>query len=252
MQNKQPGPHHTLRQILSEISQHPPRSSLVVFDLDSTLYDLALRVTAILDHYSTSPSNQSRFPTECEALKKIEIRKGDWGLTEPLERLGIKPDSHPEFVRDVQSAWARGFFSNEYLQHDVPLPGAVQFVHDVLQSGADVVYLTGRDTPRMGTGTRQSLVESGFPLNDNTARMCLKPAAGLDDAQFKADEIQNYQTRYQLIWLFENEPVNINAVAKRCPDVKMVFVDTCHSGLEDVHQSIAKIPHFEVSLTEFE
>lgn len=242
----------TLKQILKEISSQPPSSSLVVFDLDSTLYDLAIRVTAILDRYARTPENQNRFPAECEALTRVEIHKGDWGLTEPLERLGIKTNSHPEFVKHVQEAWARGFFSNEYLRHDLPLPGAVQFVIDVLSAGAHVIYLTGRDIPRMELGTRQSLLETGFPLNDVSARMVLKPVAGLNDATFKADEIEAYQADYQQIWLFENEPVNINAVAKRCPKVKMVFVDTCHSGLEEVHASIAKIPHFEIALKEFE
>jgi hypothetical protein len=241
-----------LSQILKEISNQPPGASLVVFDLDSTLFDLAIRVTAILDQYARAPGNKARFPLECEALKRIEIRKGDWGLTEPLERLGISSSSHPEFVSDVQEAWAKGFFSNSFLQHDLPLPGAVQFVKDVMSAGADVIYLTGRDNPRMGSGTRQSLIETGFPLNDASARMVLKPSADMEDAAFKVDEIVTYRTKYQQIWLFENEPVNINAVSKRCPEVKMVFVDTCHSGLEEVHESISKIPHFEIALTEFE
>jgi hypothetical protein len=242
----------TLSQILKEISNQPPGTSLVVFDLDSTLFDLAIRVTAILDQYARVPENCARFPLECEALKRVEIRKGDWGLTEPLERLGIRSSSHPEFVRDVQDAWAKGFFSNRFLQHDLPLPGAVQFVRDVMSAGANIVYLTGRDIPRMETGTRQSLIETGFPLNDQSARMVLKPVAGMDDAAFKVDEIASYQNKYQQIWLFENEPVNINAVSKHCPQVKMVFVDTCHSGLEEVHESISKIPHFEIAVTEFE
>ena len=97
----------TLRQILKEISNQPPGASLVVFDLDSTLFDLAIRVTAILDQYARDPEHKARFPLECEALKRIEIRKGDWGLTEPLERLGIRLSTHPEFVRDVQEAWGR-------------------------------------------------------------------------------------------------------------------------------------------------
>ena len=243
---------HTLSQILKEISNQPTGANLVVFDLDSTLFDLAIRVTAILDQYARASENKARFSLECEALTRIEIRKGDWGLTEPLERLGISSASHPEFVSDVQAAWAKGFFSNHFLQHDLPLPGAVQFVRDVMSAGADVIYLTGRDIPRMQAGTRQSLLETGFPLNDQSAKMVLKPVAEMDDAAFKVDEIVAYQLKYKHIWLFENEPVNINAVSMRCPNVKMVFVDTCHSGLEEVHESISKIPHFEIAVKDFE
>lgn len=225
---------------------------LVIFDLDSTLYDLALRVTAILHRFAKSPEKQALYPEECSRLMDVEIKRGDWGLHEPLGRLGLSQEQYPAFWVDVHKAWANGFFSNEFLTYDKPLPGAVRFVQDVLKLGADVLYLTGRDVARMGTGTEASLLETGFPLDGTRARLTLKPKAGLDDAQFKADEIQQLSSKYGSIWLFENEPVNINAVLKTCPQVKMVFVDTCHSGLESIPASILQIPHFEVSIEDFE
>ena len=242
-----------MRKILRQIeAESRTGTCLVIFDLDSTLYDLALRVTAILHRFAKSPEKQALFPEECSRLLDVEILRGDWGLREPLERLGISKEQYPKFWDDVHKAWANGFFSNEFLTYDKPLPGAVRFVQDVLKLGADVLYLTGRDVPRMGTGTEASLKEAGFPLDGLRTKLTLKPKAGLDDAQFKADEIVRLAADYKSLWLFENEPVNINAVLKACPQVKMVFVDTCHSGLETIPPEIAQIPHFEVSIEDFE
>ncbi len=245
-------PMSSLRLILDAIKTAKPRRSLAIFDLDSTLYDLTLRVTAILDQFANSPDACERYPDLCQKLAKIEIRRTDWGLTEPLERIGISKKTHPEFVEEVQAAWARGFFSNDFLDRDFPLPGAVQFVEQCLKLGADVLYLTGRDTKRMGSGTEKSLRESGFPIDDLRARLHLKPDASLDDAEFKADVIEDLVSKYDLVWLFENEPVNINAVVRRTPQVKIVFIDTCHSGAEEVRNAIATVQHFEISISDLE
>lgn len=225
---------------------------LLVFDLDSTLFDLTLRVTAILEHFAAIEKNQARFPDLCEMLLKAEIRRSDWGLREPLARLGLHENEHREFFEAVHTHWAGGFFSNDYLDRDFPLPGAVEFVQMGIKSGADVLYLTGRDTARMQAGTVKSLAAHGFPNDGARARLGLKPDSRLDDAEFKADVIAALATNHRPIWLFENEPVNINAVLRRTPDVGIVFIDTCHSGQEEVKTALAKIQHFEVSRREFD
>ena len=242
----------SLQAILDAIKAAKPRRSLAIFDLDSTLYDLTLRVTAILDRFAKSPEVCARYPDLCQKLEHVEIRRTDWGLTEPLLRIGISKKSHPKFVDEVQAAWARGFFSNDFLDRDFPLPGAVRFVEQCLELGADVLYLTGRDTARMGVGTEKSLRDVGFPFDGVHARLHLKPEAGLDDAEFKADVIEELVSKYDQLWLFENEPVNINAVVKRTPQVQIVFIDTCHSGLEEVRDALATVQHFEVSISDLE
>lgn len=241
-----------LRTILKTIKATPPGRSLAVFDLDSTLYDLTLRVTAIVDRFAKACVAQNRYPELSEKLANVEILRTDWGLREPLERVGISREDHPQFLDEIQKAWADGFFSNDFLDRDFPLPGAVKFVERCLALGGEVLYLTGRDTSRMGTGTEKSLRECGFPIDQKRARLHLKPQIGLDDAEFKADVIERLASNYDRIWLFENEPVNINAVVRRTPQVEIVFVDTCHSGLEDVHSALAKIKHFEIPIAELE
>lgn len=241
-----------LQTILDDARAAGAGRSLAVFDLDSTLYDLTLRVTAILDRFAKDPAVRARYPEASEQIRDVEIRRTDWGLIEPLARLGISKKTHKDFVDEIQAAWARGFFSNDFLDRDFPLPGAVDFVKSCLEHGAYVLYLTGRDTTRMGEGTVKSLKECGFPLDGVRSRLWLKPDQKLNDAQFKADVIADLVRQHDPVWLFENEPVNINAVVKRAPQTRIVFIDTCHSGLEDVENAIATIKHFEIPISDFE
>jgi hypothetical protein len=241
-----------LAPLLNQVKRSEPSSNLVVFDLDSTLYDLTQRVTAILDRFANDSKTCARFPDACKLMQGIKINRTDWGLIEPLARVGINRQNHPEFVDEIQAAWARGFFSNDFLDRDFPLPGAVEFVEACLARGADVMYLTGRDVARMGDGTEKSLRQCGFPLDHKNVSLILKPAKELDDAEFKAEVIAELLHRYDHIWLFENEPVNINVVLRRAPQVKIVFVETCHSGVATVKDPFAVVEHFEFSLSDLE
>lgn len=221
---------------------------LAVFDLDSTLFDLTLRVAAILDDFTLEPANLSRFPTECDLLKKVQIRPTDWGLEEPLKRVGLTTRSF--FFHALYDHWAKGFFSGDYLDRDEPLPGAVTYVEELHQAGAQIMYLTGRDVPRMQDGTAESLRSHGFPMDHDCVELVLKPQAHLDDAHFKLEVLKKAEAHYDRIWLFENEPVNLNLIGKECPEIGLVFIDTVHSGREDLKGVLDTITHFEVDLEE--
>ena len=227
------------------------RPVLAVFDLDSTLFDLHFRVARIIDTFAQTPEYQARYPKECAALKDIQILRSDWGIGEALVRLGMKEADHKEFYRDLHQFWATWFFSDDYLKHDEPLPGSVEFVKELQRLGAQIMYLTGRDIPRMMKGTVESLRDRGFPVEVDGVETILKPEAGMDDARFKVDILKEAEKKYSKIWLFENEPVNLNLCAKECPNVGLVFIESTHSGREQVADTLDRIVHFEVDLEEF-
>lgn len=231
--------------------QQTGRKFLTVFDLDSTLFDLTLRVGSIVDQFANEPEYQTLFPKECELLKTVKIERTDWGLGEPLGRIGLYESMNPHFFRELHQYWATCFFSDDFLHHDTPLPGAVEFVQELHETGAHIMYLTGRDIPRMKVGTEKSLAEHQFPLGGRQVRLILKPNATLDDAAFKVAILKGAEAEYEKIWLFENEPVNLNLTAKHCPNVGLVFIDSTHSGREQVADALDRIPHFEVNLNEF-
>jgi len=241
-----------LKRILNEAREAKKNQTpfLAVFDLDSTLFDLTIRMSRIVDAFIAEPKFQHRYPRECEVSRALPIRSTDWGLGEALGRVGITSATHPEFYHDLHRYWADCFFSDSFLHHDEPLPGAVSYVQQLRKIGAEVMYLTGRDIPRMLEGTRRSLRERGFPLDEPGIELRLKPVAEWDDAEFKVDVLRECAHRFGTIYLFENEPVNLNLMSEKLPDVRLVFIDTCHSGREQVSETLDSIKHFEVTADE--
>src|SRR6478735_8143473 len=116
---------HMLEQILRDIQTFSARNqkSLVVFDLDSTLFDVSPRLERILLDFASFPVNQRRFPEQVSLLKNIKVLRQDWGITGALTRVGLD-DKHPEFQEAVKAYWQKNFFSNHYLQFDDVYDGA--------------------------------------------------------------------------------------------------------------------------------
>ncbi len=245
-------PESILSKILSEASQAKLREVpfLTVFDLDSTLFDLTLRMCRIVDAFADDPKFQHRYPNDCLKLKSLPIQSTDWGLSEALARVGIKKETNAELVRELHEHWASCFFSDAFLHHDEPLPGAVEYVNQLRAAGSEIMYLTGRDVPRMLEGTKKSLRERGFPLDEAGIELRLKPVAEWDDAEFKVDVLRESAHRFGKIYLFENEPVNLNLVAEKLPQIALVYIDSCHSGREQVSDTLDRIEHFEITSSE--
>lgn len=215
---------------------------LVVFDLDSTLFDVSPRLERILLDFAATPEFQKRFPEQVALLKDIKTLSSDWGIAGAMERVGLD-DAHPDFQKAIMDFWYQHFFSNEYLQYDTPTEGAVEFVKEVAQTGAEIAYLTGRDIPRMGVGSEQVLRKWNFPINEH-ARLVLKPNKVMDDAEFKTDWFVDALTFYEKIYFFENEPVILHLMAKKCPQVESYFFESTHSGKAHPPDNLPRLMNF--------
>ncbi len=235
-----------LENILTEISNLRASGgrALAVFDLDSTLFDVSPRLKKILHHFAEVPDHQQRFPEACEILKNVETYRSDWGVKNAVIRAGLD-QHHPDFHHALRDFWVRTFFSNEYLQFDVPYEGAVEYARDLWNLGADIAYLTGRDVDRMGQGSRDVLHKWNFPLDDQRAQLVLKPQKGMDDAEFKSDWFAALpENQFQKVWFFENEPVNVNLVRLQHAHVEIVFFESTHSGKAEAPTDLPKVINF--------
>ena len=223
---------HDLEQTLTAAReiQNNRGQSLAVFDLDSTLFDVSPRLLRILHDFAELEHTKKHFPEAAKIMKTAEMRRSDWGIKQSLIRAGLD-HQHDDFHQALKSFWEHSFFSNEYLKYDVPYEGAVEFVNDLQSAGSQIVYLTGRDVNRMGTGSSEILHKWGFPLENSLAQLVLKPMKGMDDARFKSDWFLSVPKKtYRKIWFFENEPVNIHLIRKEHPEVEIVFFESTHSG----------------------
>ncbi len=223
------------------------KSSLCcVFDLDSTLFDLTDRKQQIMLSFLSRSGKAHLYPQESELLKKIEIRRHEFGVSEALNRIGISREKFSDFYKDLIAHWEYFFFHNDYIQYDLTYPGAVEYVQKLSRLGTHIIYLTGRDEPRMMTGTLASLKAAGFPLDQKNVEMILKPHKDFEDHTFKLDYMKDLESKFKEIWLFENEPVNINIIEKHCLKTQFVFLDTNHSGREQIgshHYAIKDFRH---------
>lgn len=232
------------KEIYNKISKLDPKDTLVIFDLDSTLFDVSPRLEKVLIDIANEPEITEKFPDVIPHFKNIKAERHDWGFVEVLKRAGVDHDHHQLF-RTVKSLWAQKFFSNDYIHYDVPYEGAVSFVQKIYSLGVRLAYLTGRDVFRMERGSRDVLKKWGFPVDTQNAELVLKPQKGLDDALFKKEWIENQiKTGYSSVFLFENEPVNINLIAQTLPLVELVFFLSTHSGKQLPPNEIDTLIHY--------
>lgn len=216
-----------------EVAAAEGKSPVVVFDLDDTLINTRERNLRILLDFARQPDIQSRYPAEAKRILGLKIDNLKYLLNDTLKDLNITQD---EIVNAANSFWLPRFFSDHYCAWDQQNPGAAAYVRSLTRAGARVVYLTGRDIPRMQVGTLLNLKNHQFPTAKEKATLLMKPDAQMDDLLFKKQALATIQGMGEVVGVFENEPANINMLANAFPQATAVFLDTIHSPKPDVPQ----------------
>lgn len=248
-----------VEEVLREVSKRVSlnKQAIVLLDLDSTLYEVGRRTHFILQEWAQSPLASSH-PQAQAAILDMKHEKVGYSVRDTLSNLAnaleIANASDTDVLghlthafEGVRSFWTDRFFTSSYLIHDRPYLGAVEFVRDIYNLGAKVVYLTGRDEPNMGEGTRANLVRDGFPWNVERTQLLMKPEAYMDDLEFKRQAAILVNSQGALIASFENEPPNVAALHELLPDVMHVFVDTvCSEQLARPRKGLYRIPGFSL------
>jgi hypothetical protein len=197
---------------------------VVVFDLDGTLIDNRPRVVAIL--HELGESWRDKHPEAAARCRAATIDDIGYGVIENLQRLGVEEAwLHEEGL----NFWKARFFTDHYQVHDVEVPGAVAFARAVHETGALVVYLTGRDLPGMALGTFKSLRDLGFPIGTMGAKLVTKPAFEIPDTEFKRSVARDLGRFGEVVAVFDNEPANCNLLLEAYPSCESVFVDSQHA-----------------------
>jgi hypothetical protein len=230
-------PHHpeALAKVIDRVEQsvYQGKKPIVVMDLDDTLIVTRERNLRILREFAAQNDIQNAYPTEAGKILRVQISDIRYGLPDTLKGLGVENE---DLTKKAGDFWLRRFFTNEYCALDKATPGAAKYLHLLVRAGATVVYLTGRDVPRMHDGTAANLVKNRFPMDPRQALLMMKPDPKLDDLQFKKDSFAQIAKMGEVVGAFENEPANINAMAEAFPSADAVFLDTVHSPKPDVPQ----------------
>ncbi len=229
--------------VLFDFLKHPNGPHHFIFDIDSTLVHVHTRNHSILVDFIAQPGIPEKYPEACAKFSTVEFLTSDWGLKDTLFRHGLN-NKDDEFFSDLERHWKKNFFSNDFLHHDLPVKGSVDYVNRVLKEGHFVTYLTGRDVPNMLEGTQRTLKELGFPMEDQGVNLILKPNTSVSDEDFKKDAFETILQTGSNKFFFENEPLNLNMAATHFPEIKLVFIDTTHSKQATPPDSAVVINHF--------
>ncbi len=211
----------------------------IVFDLDSTIFCVSPRTEAILRLLATDEEMLAHFPEFTAKLAHLEANSKDWGIRGILERAQFTATL--EFFELLRKKWSAHFFSSNHLHIDKPYPGAIEYLRALDKAGARIRYLTGRDAPQMKQGTLKTFRQWNIPLQD-PSYLLMKPDTARHDAEFKRETLQSIFGMERPVWFFENEPVIINIIRKSLPKVKIIFIDSVHSGREEAPSGLPVIP----------
>lgn len=221
----------------------------VVFDLDSTIFDVKPRSMRLLKEFSQTSRAREISPAIADWCLGLRSHNLLYTLEESAKVNGV-PEGEAkarEFLKEAFHFWRERFFTHQYLTMDHPVPGAVDYANRVVDAGARAVYLTGRDWPGMGKGTQTMLEYWGFPMDPRCSELLMKPNAGLDDAEYKDEALRELRIEGNAVALFDNEPANFHVFEKNFPEAWLVFFySNCSSKDAKPVKRLYKIHNFLV------
>jgi hypothetical protein len=187
---------------------------------------------------------QADDPELAAALLTLDVDRVHYLLTDTLKECGIY---RADLVKEISAFWHERFFTDEYIACDVPLDGAPEFVRACHESGAVVVYLTGRDIPGMLVGTVAKLRDDGFPIAIAGTELVLKPDPNMSDEAFKRTALPTLDRVGDLVAFFDNEPANCNLAKAMFPDAQVILLETQKvPGAPDPDEDVEILADFRI------
>ncbi len=242
-----------LREILAKVKEkvnarirHGGKPVKVVFDLDSTIFDVKPRSLRILKEFAATKEARAISSALCEWTKDLRAHRLVYTLEESALANNMPKDPRAdEFMKEAFRFWRKRFFSDAYLLEDHPTAGAVDYAHAIVDAGAVAVYLTGRDWPGMGRGTQTMLRHWGFPIDHGAGELLMKPNAGIDDSEYKDSALRDLRIHSEAVAFFDNEPANFVVFEKNFPDAHLVFFySNCSTKEASSVKKIYRIENF--------
>ena len=226
-----------LDQALALAAAAAPRA-IVAFDLDSTIFDNRPRQSRILREYG-----------QAHGIPALAASKPEdwttWSLADAMRAAGCDPPTIAAHHDAARQFWRDRFFTSDYCEFDLPIVGAAAYLAAVIQTGAQIAYVTGRHE-QMGPGSIACMRASDFPLPDGArVHLLLKPTFEMSDDGWKLEAFRRLDTLGELVAAFDNEPAHINGYAARYIGALCVRLATDDSGRPiPVAPGVPSIAHF--------
>ena len=215
-------------------------TGVLVFDLDSTVFDNRPRQARILRELGAARSVAPL--TKCA----VEHWTSGWDLKAAMIACGMAPGDAEGMYKDAKAFWGERFFTSEYCVDDVAVPGAPEFLKACVDTRAQVAYLTGRHE-EMRRGTVECLKKCAMPEPGGSVHLIMKPTPKENDDAFKRVAHARIDELGELIAAFDNEPTHANDYASRFPKAVVVHLATDHSGRKvELVERVISVPDFRL------
>lgn len=212
--------------------------AVVVFDLDSTLFDNKPRQARILREFG-----QAANVAPLTACQPSHFDSG-WDLRAAMQGCGLSVEEAEHLYPEAKRFWLTRFFTSDYCIEDVAIAGAPQFVKAVARAGATICYVSGRPE-QMRQGTLDAMRKCGFLPPGERVHLVLKPFAAMHDDEFKRQAHKKIAELGEVVAVFDNEPTHVNDYRRQFPDATIVHLATDHSGRPvALLEGILSVPHF--------
>ncbi|MBL9037270.1 MAG: hypothetical protein JNG84_02025 [Archangium sp.] len=213
-------------------------SGLLVFDLDSTIFDNRPRQARIVREFGAAKNLTPL--TKCQPF---HFTSG-WDLRAAVMSCGVSAADAEAMYKDLKAFWAERFFTSDYCHDDIEIVGAPRYLHACVATGAQVVYVTGRHE-EMRAGSIAALEKCRMPVPGKGITLIMKPTLRESDDAYKRTAHQTLSSMGTVLAAFDNEPTHINDYAIRFEACLPVHLATDHSGRDvKLHDRVVSIPHF--------
>lgn len=231
--------HKTLELVLEQAKQSGPQG-LLVFDLDSTVFDNRPRQARIVREFGKTIGSK-----ELQACQPWHFTSG-WDLKSAMIACGLKREMAEVTYGELKAFWGERFFTSEYCVDDIEIVGAPRYLHALDYAKARVIYVTGRhEAMRAGTEACLERCRMPMPSQGGHVQLLMKPTLAESDDAYKRETHERLKKLGTVLAAFDNEPTHINDYATKFETAIPVHLATDHSGRDvTLHPRCVSIPHF--------
>jgi len=205
-----------------DAAENAADGAIIALDLDGCLFDNRPRQLRIARAWAERRGDCRLAPLKVEHFQ-------DWSFSATLQRMGLPADEADALAADFRPHWERWFFADDFVMHDLPLPGASRFVRRLQEAGSRVIYLTGR-THAQRPSTLANLSRYGFPIDPAGDGLWTKPTGDQSDSDWKRFALETLVEEGGRITAFlDNEPTHLVHALDEHPQALLVWLRTDHS-----------------------
>jgi hypothetical protein len=229
----------TLERVLDLARRSGPQG-LLVFDLDSTVFDNRPRQARIVREFGAAKGLEPL--TRCQPW---HFTSG-WDLRGAVRACGFDAAQADAMYPELKAFWQERFFTSEYCRDDIEVVGAPRYLHALDYTRARVIYVTGRhEAMREGTEACLERCRMPMPSRGGHVQLLMKPTLQESDDQYKRETHELLRAMGTVLAAFDNEPTHINDYALKFEGALPIHLATDHSGRDvPLHERCISIPHF--------